>query len=250
LNAGEKMRIYVGFDDTDTIDCGRGTGKLARWFEDVLPESCFLSGIVRQQLLVRDDIPYTSHNSSLTCIIETHNDDIIPELIKIAAEHIATHFVEGSDPGLCVCAENNPAIEKLEVFGKKCLVEKMSQEDARFSAQGTHLSGHGGTNDGIIGAAAGVGLTHSGMTGRFNEYKINGVKLRDIPEETEAGFLRNSGIELLSMDRSGKVPDDSETVLNYGWLRPLLFLKKAVLPVKTLEKGVWEIVVKKEWGKK
>jgi tRNA(Ile2) C34 agmatinyltransferase TiaS len=244
------MRIYVGFDDTDTIDCGRGTGKLARWFEDVLSENCFLSGIVRQQLLVRDDIPYTSHNSSLTCIIETQNDDIIPDLIKIAAEHIVTHFVEGSDPGLCVCAENNPAIENLGVFGKKCLVEKMSQEDARLFAQSAHLSGHGGTNDGIIGAAAGVGLTHSGMTGRFNEYKINGVKLRDIPEETEAGFLRNSGIELLSMDRSGKVPDDSETVLNYGWLRPMLFLRKAVLPVKTLEKGVWETVVKKEWGKK
>ena len=31
-------RYYIGFDDTDTLDCGRGTGKLARWFCDELPE--------------------------------------------------------------------------------------------------------------------------------------------------------------------------------------------------------------------
>ncbi|HOB71763.1 MAG TPA: hypothetical protein PKM18_08260, partial [bacterium] len=99
------MKIYVAFDDTDTIDCGRGTGKLARWFEDVLPQNCKLSGIVRQQLLKRSDIPFTSHNSSLTCIIEAENDEIIPELIKAGTDHIANHFVEGSYPGLCVCAE-------------------------------------------------------------------------------------------------------------------------------------------------
>lgn len=36
------MRVYVGFDDTDTIDADRGTGKLARRFEDRLPEGCRL----------------------------------------------------------------------------------------------------------------------------------------------------------------------------------------------------------------
>ena len=34
------MRVYVGFDDTDTVDADRGTGKLARWFEQELPEGC------------------------------------------------------------------------------------------------------------------------------------------------------------------------------------------------------------------
>ena len=34
------MRVYVGFDDTDHAEADRGTGKLARWFEDALPEDC------------------------------------------------------------------------------------------------------------------------------------------------------------------------------------------------------------------
>ena len=35
---------------------------------------------------------------------------------------------------------------------------------------GIHLSGHGGTNDGIIGATAAVGLTACGWSARFLEY--------------------------------------------------------------------------------
>jgi hypothetical protein len=31
------MKLYIGFDDTDNRDADRGTGKLARWFEDSLP---------------------------------------------------------------------------------------------------------------------------------------------------------------------------------------------------------------------
>ncbi len=64
------MRIYVGFDDTDNIDSDYGTGKLTRRFERVLPEGCSLWGVVRQQLLVDDRIPYTSHNSSACAIVE------------------------------------------------------------------------------------------------------------------------------------------------------------------------------------
>ncbi|HQO92175.1 MAG TPA: hypothetical protein PLX56_07605 [bacterium] len=240
------MKIYVAFDDTDTIDCGRGTGKLARWFEDVLPENCKLSGIVRQQLLKRSDIPFTSHNSSLTCIIEAENDEIIPELIKAGTDHIANHFVEGSDPGLCICAENSPAIKNLIAFGKRCLFEKVTQDEAYLAAKGCHLSGHGGTNDGIIGAAAGVGLTHNGMHGRCNELKFNGMKLRDIPEKTTAEFLKSYGIEILSLERSGRSPVDDEIIENGGWLRPLLFLGKPVLPVIIDDAGNWKTSMRKE----
>jgi hypothetical protein len=64
------MRVYVGFDDTDTATADRGTGKLARWFEKELPEGCRLWGVVRQQLLLDDAIPYTSHNSSACAVLE------------------------------------------------------------------------------------------------------------------------------------------------------------------------------------
>ena len=41
------MRIYIGFDDTDTLEANRGTGKLARWFEGSLPDGCQVWGVVR-----------------------------------------------------------------------------------------------------------------------------------------------------------------------------------------------------------
>ena len=55
-------RLYIAFDDTDTLDADRGTGKVGRWFEDELPDGCRLWAVIRQQLLVHPDVPYTSHN--------------------------------------------------------------------------------------------------------------------------------------------------------------------------------------------
>ena len=57
------MKVYLGFDDTDTHDSAYGTGKLVRWFQGAMPEGCDCLGVVRQQLFVCDEIPYTSHSS-------------------------------------------------------------------------------------------------------------------------------------------------------------------------------------------
>ena len=59
------------------------------------------------------------------------------------------------------------------------------------AAKKAHLSGHGGTNDGIIGAAAAVGLTACGWSGRFIEFG----KLRNLPGEVLVSELNNTGIE-------------------------------------------------------
>ena len=79
------MRIYVGFDDTDNIDSDYGTGKLTRHFENVLPEGCSLWGVVRQQLLVDDRIPYTSHNSSACAIVDLTDPSLVDQLIDRAS---------------------------------------------------------------------------------------------------------------------------------------------------------------------
>ena len=46
------MRVYIGFDDTDTRESAVGTGKLARRFEAEMRGDGFLWGGVRQQQLV------------------------------------------------------------------------------------------------------------------------------------------------------------------------------------------------------
>ncbi len=232
------MRIYIAFDDTDVIDCGRGTGKLARWFEERLPHGVSMTGVIRHQLLVADDIPYTSHNSSLCLVAEAPSPDVIPEIIERAAKHIKEHFFEGSDPGLCVAGESDPALNALLDFSKTCLQRKVSQAEAMKAAAGIHLSGHGGTDDGIIGAAAAVGLTHHGMSGRFIE--CGGRPLRDYPLAVSAGELVKNGLIPVSVGRNSELPADDALIHNGGWLRPRLFTGKAVVPVcRDKKSGEW-----------
>ena len=240
------MRIYMGFDDTDTVDSDRGTGKLARWFENELPESCHLWGVVRQQLLLDDSIPYTTHNSSACAIAETSNQNSIDDLILRAVHHIERQFIPGSDPGLCVASENNPALPKLIHFGRACATRVVTQKEATEAARGAHLSGHGGTNDGIIGAAAAVGLTAHGWGGRFIEFG----RLRDFPEKISVADLEHSGIMVVSIDRDAQVPPPEDIVTTGGWLRPRLWGGRPVLPVIPIGRNLWETVGGKKRRKK
>jgi len=64
------MRTLIGLDDTDTLECERGTGKLARGLVKILPEGCKLWGVLRQQLLIDERIPYTSHNSAACAVVD------------------------------------------------------------------------------------------------------------------------------------------------------------------------------------
>lgn len=232
------MRLYVGFDDTDVAGADRGTGKLARWFETKLPEGVTLWGAVRQQLPVMEGIPYTSQNSSACLILEASDPDQRQTVIDLAVEHIQEHFMHGSDPGLCVVPENSTGIAGLIAFGREACTRIVTQKAAMTSVNGDHLSGHGGTNDGIIGAAAGVGLTLYGWSGRFIEFS----DLRRFSREVTVGELETAGIQVLSIDRNALVPGPDDLVDTRNWLRPRLWGFKPVLPVESRGPGRWRSV--------
>lgn len=235
------MRVYVGFDDTDVADADRGTGKLARWFAQKLPEGIQLYGVVRQQLPVLDGIPYTSHNSSACLILDGVEPFQIPELIERGAAHIQDHFLEGSDPGLCVAAVNGTIPSEVLEFGRQASSRIVRQQEAMAAARSCHLSGHGGTNDGIIGAIAGVGLTIAGWSGRFIEF--NG--LRTIAPVVPVSTLEAMGIQVLSMDRDAPAPNRDDQVDTQGWLRPRLWAGLPALPVLASGPGLWQSVGRK-----
>lgn len=229
------MRIYVGFDDTDVLGADRGTGKLARWFEAELPAECSVWGVVRQQLLVDDRIPYISHNSAACVVVDSPGADFSEDLILRARNLLGRHFLEGSDPGLCIVGEGHPALDRLIAFGRLAAVEVVTQDGARGAAAGCHLSAHGGTGDGIIGAAAAVGLTVDGWNGRFIEYQ----GLHDMPPALTVAELENRGMMVVSMDRDAPVPHPEDWVETRGWLRPRLWGGRPILPVLGAGDGVW-----------
>jgi len=240
------MYVYIGFDDTDTVDTDRGTGKLARYFEKELPQECRLWGVIRQQLLLDEAIPYTSHNSSACAVIDCPDSFPLDILITKAVSHIESYSIEGSDPGLCLFPEGHEALERLINFGLSCTNRVVSQKEAIQVARGIHLSGHGGTNDGIIGAVAAVGLTAYGWCGRFIEYG----RLRDFPATIPVIILTQSGIQVVSIDRDARAPAQNDQIETSGWLRPLLWGSKPVIPVVPKGKDLWETVGKKRFKKK
>ena len=252
-------RLYVAFDDTDTIDADRGTGKVGRWFEDELPDGCRLWAVVRQQLLVHPDVPFTSHNSAAVCVIDVTDPaltvaatadgdgctapapslELVGVINERAIKHLQAHWMDGSDPGLCVAWDGCRAMPTLVAFGRRAAVEVVTQADARAAAAGARLSGHGGTEDGIIGAAAGVGLTADGWNGRLIEYRSVFGHLRDVPEPVSVADLGAAGITVVSIDRDAPVPLPGGLVRADGWLRPRLWAGRPVLPVQRDGAGGW-----------
>ena len=195
-----------------------------------------MEGVVRQQLLVDERIPYTSHNSSACVMVDAPDASWVKLLTARAIEHVKRHSLEGSDPGLCIACEGNGTLANLIAFGRTCTSRVVTQKEALEAASKSHLSGHGGTNDGIIGAAAAVGLTASGWSGRFIEYG----KLRKFSDPIRVFELEQSNIVVLSNDRDATVPAPKDIVHTKGWLRPRLWGRRAVLLVTPKGEGVWE----------
>jgi tRNA(Ile2) C34 agmatinyltransferase TiaS len=246
------VRFFIAFDDTDVLGADRGTGKVGRWFEDKLPAGCGLWAVVRQQLLVHPDVPYTSHNSSAVAVVDVDGGDglgagepypaLLDDLLDQAVAHLAENWMEGSDPGLCIAWQGCAAIPALVEFGRRAAVEVVTQAAAHTAAAGAHLSGHGGTNDGVIGAAAGVGLTADGWSGRLIEYRSCFGHLRDLPDPVKIADLVRAGITVVSIDRDAPVPLPADLVDAQEWLRPRLWAGRPVLPVQRGTDGHWVAV--------
>jgi len=156
--------IYLGIDDTDIVG-SPGTNQLARKIVRRLGDAARGAIVCRHQLFFDSRVPYTSGNGSAS--IQLPLGDRIPraELIDNVRQEMRDFFVEGSDPGLAVATTSSA---EMIAFAARARREVVSQADARMvaDASGCHLEGLGGTNQGIIGALAAVGLAAGGDHGR------------------------------------------------------------------------------------
>lgn len=164
------MRVVVAIDDTDNLE-SRGTGEIASLIADAIRARGWGSTtmVTRHQLLVHPDIPYTSHNSAM-CFLAELNEGCLDPMIRFAGEFLDQECAEGSDPGLCVAdlATLKHGSELID-FGRRAKREVITMDEAfRLAGRiGVHLSQHGGTGQGVIGALAGAGLRLWGNDGRM-----------------------------------------------------------------------------------
>ena len=156
--------ILVGLDDTDTLD-SPGTNQLARRLATALPAGFECTLILRHQLFFDPRVPYTSKNGCASLLIRHEPARHAAELLPVLQAELRAWYVPGSDPGLCL-AERVP--EQITGFGRRCQRELVRQDEARALARahGLHLEGFGGTEDGVIGALAAVGLLAAADDGR------------------------------------------------------------------------------------
>jgi hypothetical protein len=144
-----------------------------------LADSCRCLRIVRHQLLVDPRVPYTSKNSCCSLWLETRMPEAegMPFLFELISAALQNRFQPGSDPGLCLAASVPAEVIR---FGLRCQREVVGQELARQLAReyGIPLAGLGGTEDGLIGALAAVGLAASENDGRV-------VQIREQPDDLQ-----------------------------------------------------------------
>lgn len=239
------MKILVCIDDTDNLD-SKGTGHLADELRLQLEDRFRIKStkITRHQLFVHEKIPYTSHNSTMcfsAWIEATRYDDIILHSSVFLKERRA----EGSDPGLCIAIEDRIADKRsLMDFGRRATSNILTKTEAYQLAEtlGIHLSEHGGTGDGVIGALAGVGLRLTGNHGRFR----GGLPLEEddkviSPEDLCRKYSIDEVRECVSGTRV-----DSGTIRLEGKVKTVLLDGLSVLPVTRTEGASWRNLTKDE----
>ncbi len=188
------MTIYLAIDDTDVIG-SRGTGRLARDIANSLSEEWNIFGVTRHQLFVHDAIPFTSHNSCAVVHVNTDDRTAVDAIFEEARDVMLDDFIEGSDPGIAV-ATSSQMVSALIAYGKDAKTMVLTQEKARTLAKNLEirLEGLGGSQDGVIGAMAGLGLAATGNDGRF----LQKGRIREILGPCRAQDLLMAGIDSIT----------------------------------------------------
>ncbi len=233
----DQSRVLVGIDDTDNLT-SPGTGWIAQSLQKELASQGLGEplGVTRHQLFLDPRVPYTSHNSSACLALATPGDPDLDAIERCAAQFLRDHAADGSDPGLAIVATDVAKVDRdaLGEFGSAAKREIIAQSTARAlaSQHRVRLSGHGGTEDGVIGALAAVGLHLHGSDGFF--LWMSGI--RDMrPGWCTYQYL----IHTLPVDDArtldGDRPSPDTTVEISPWIRPLLLDGHAVLLLERIE---------------
>jgi tRNA(Ile2) C34 agmatinyltransferase TiaS len=244
VETGNVMKILLCIDDTDNIE-SKGTGSIASEIAELIEVNGWgeCQSITRHQLLVHPDVPYTSHNSSM-CFTADIKSDLLEDVISGSIALLKRESAEGSDPGICVfIPERLTQLQHQEVieFGLRAKREVLSKNDAYQLAErlSIHLSEHGGTGQGVIGALAGVGLKLTGNDGRFKGHHKMRTSKRTV---TVKEILEETSIEIVRT-QDGLVLNEEETILLGDKLKSVFLNHMSALLVESVKvdgETVWQ----------
>jgi hypothetical protein len=219
------VKIIIAIDDTDNLE-SRGTGFRARQLGLSLEDLGYaeILSITRHQLLVDRRIPYTSHNSSASILVNSLVD--IQSIIDLSALYLKEESAEGSDAGLCV-AEFDCVSDNVISWGNRAKKEILTLKKAHSLAEkeGLFLEGYKGKKIGVIGALAAVGLRKEANDGRLlwlrNLREANGIYTID-------DFKTLVSLEAITQKNGTFVPGNEKIFIS-DWCRPVHLNHKITL---------------------
>jgi hypothetical protein len=231
--------IYVGIDDTDTLD-DPGTNQLARHIVRELSGQIRGRIILRHQLLEDPRVPCTKKNGCASIVFDGPSSGPLEDFIASVRQIIVPWCPRGSDPGLCVAEDVPHAVVE---WGLRCQRELVKQDDARqiASQHGIHLEGLGGTEDGVIGALAAIGLMATKNDGRVIHFDSDGADWYDLTGCLDVNEIREHGVNEILIHNTGE--SLTTGIVDIGKrLRPNYRQGKIVLYVAQGESLGWEAV--------
>lgn len=227
------MKYIIGIDDTDNLE-SFSTGIVLEQLSKFLSTKidCTCTPVVRHQLLFDPRIKYTSHNSSMSIELKSCVD-IYTTLIEICSTYLQLNHAIGSDPGLCILKIDNLIHkEKLLNYGFKTKVDYIEIHEALALSKecNIHLSSHGGTGEGVIGALAAVALRLSGKDGKAR----GTLNLSINSEEMSVATLISSNEIDLICDINGITLNNSESIHIKDRIKTIYRDGKFILLVKKI----------------
>jgi len=223
------MRILIGIDDTDGAGWAASTARLAREFGDTLDGEARFIGSVGHMLF--SGIAATTNNKASCLVVETERTDALDALFQLAAAYVEAHAAPSSAPGVVVAGEE---AERLIDFGLEASRREIRGDEIEPALIGLRATGLRARR-GLVGAAAAVGLTARGWSGRWLEFG----GLRRFERAVQARELRAQGMFLVSLETDAEAPAPEDWVDTHGWLRPQLVAGRAVLPLRRIGEGMW-----------
>lgn len=219
--------VFVGIDDTDTLDTP-GTNQLARHLVRELAPLVRGRLILRHQLFEDPRVPCTKKNGCASIEFELTSPTKISDLIASFRDLILDWIPPRSDPGLAI-VESIPA--EIADWGRRAKCELLTQKEAHALAadHGIYLEGLAGTQDGIIGALAALGLMSTRNDGRVVYLSSSGHDdALDICGELSARAILMRGIDCV-VDHDNGEPITDGTIEVAKKLRPNLRAGRVVL---------------------
>jgi hypothetical protein len=164
----------------------------------------------------------------------------VPTLRERLREIIIPWCPAASDPGLCVTETVPPAVIE---WGLRCQRELVTQSEARRIAaeHGIYLEGLGGSQDGVIGALAAVGLMATKNDGRVVHFGSSGDDWYDVTGCLTVDDILARGVdEIRNFDTGERLA--AGTIDVGKRLRPNFRSGRVVLFAHRRDADAWEAV--------